>query len=177
MQTNRLASIVLTVALGLATVACGGSDSEGASGTTTAPPKTTSTTGSDASEPGDGANSPEKEAFLAAADKICKESTDKVNEASAELDTQEEIDDATFEAFLKMAAEESSKQIAAVRDLGFPEADAEELDAAFVTFEEAFAKVAEDPANTLEYTGTPEFDEASAFLTEYGFQECGGAGD
>ena len=43
------------------------------------------------------------------------------------------------------------------------------------TIEEAFAKVADDPANTLEYTGTPEFDEASTFLTEYGFEARGRA--
>lgn len=173
MQTNRLASLALAVALGLATVACGSSDSDGAASTTTAPDKTT-TTEADATGGDDTADSPEKAAFLAAADKICKESTDKINETSSELDSQEDFDDAAFEAFLKMAAEESSKQIAAVRALGFPEADADELDAAFTTFEEAFAKVAADPGNTLELTGTPEFDEASTFLTEYGFEECGG---
>ena len=173
MQTNRLAALILTAALCLGTAACGSSDGDDAASTTTEAAETTTTTAGD-DDAGDDGTSPEKAAFLEAADKICKESTDKINETSSELDSQEDFDDAAFEAFLKMAAQESTKQIAAVRALGFPEDDADELDAAFTTFEEAFAKVADDPANTLEYTGTPEFDEASTFLTEYGFEECGG---
>ena len=175
MQTNRTAAVLLAVALGLATAACGSSDSDGAASTTTAPAKTT-TTAKDADTGGGGTASPEKAAFLEAADKICKESTDKINAETEGLDA-EEFDDAAFEAFLKKAAQESIKQITAVRAIGFPADDADELDAAFTTFEEAFAKVVADPSKTLDYTSTPEFEKASTFLTDYGFEECGGAGE
>ena len=53
----------LVFALGLATVACGSSDSDGAASTTTAPDKTT-TTEADATGGDDTADSPEKAAFL-----------------------------------------------------------------------------------------------------------------
>jgi Flp pilus assembly protein TadD len=175
MQTNRFAALVLTAALCLGTAACGSSDGDDAATTTTEAAEATTTTAT-GDDTGDEDASPEKAAFLEAADKICKESTDAINEQTAGLESQD-LDDAAFEEFLQMAAEESTKQITAVRELGFPEADSEELDAAFTVFEEAFAKVAEDPANTLEYTSTPEFQEASTFLTDYGFEECGGSGE
>lgn len=177
MQTNRLAALVLALALCLGTAACGSSDDDTSSTTTTttAGATTTEPAGDDAA--GDDApsddGSPEKAAFLKAADKICKDSTDKINEQTDGLE-RSDLDDAEMEGFFKMAAEESSKQIAAVRELGLPEADAEELDAAFTVFEEAFAKVSADPSQTLEHTSTPEFQEASEFMIEYGFEQCGG---
>lgn len=174
MQSNRLAALALAAALCLGTAACGSSDGDDAAATTTTRPATTTTT----DETGDpyAGMSPEQATFLRAADKICKDSTDRLNEATAEI-KGDSLDVAAYEAFLKMAAEESNKQIAAVRELEFPEADADELDAAFTAFEAAFAKVAADPANTIEHTSTPEFQEATAFMDEYGFAQCGEGGE
>ncbi|MEZ5178784.1 MAG: hypothetical protein R2746_11040 [Acidimicrobiales bacterium] len=170
MQTNRIAVLVLALALGLATVGCGSSSDGDASPTTAAAGSSTTEGGGDDT---DAPDSPEKAAFLEAADRICKESGDEIDKKADELDGSTDVSDAELEAFFTMAAQETNAQIAAVRALGLPEEDAEELDQAFGVLEEAFAAVAEDPKTLLEATSTPEFEEATTYLNEYGFQECG----
>lgn len=146
MRTTRPATAVLTavliVALALGATACTSDDE----------PKAMS-----------------KADFLESADAICKKGSTAVDKASDEVDQD---DEAAVEAFVTTASEKTLEQIAAVRELGFPADDADDLEAAFSAYERMFEALAEDPSKISE-GATPGAKEAQVTLEAYGFEECG----
>lgn len=143
MHRSRLLALALAAGLTLSTAACGTSD------------------GDDAISKAD---------FIEKADAICKAGDAEIDKAGEDVDGS---DAEALNAYFKMAAEKSIAQLDAVRDLGFPEGDADTLEPILDKFEAAFATIVDDPSKAEGLADDPDLEAGSKALEEYGLEECG----
>jgi hypothetical protein len=131
--------------------------------------------GGDDDDDGGGASNVTKEEFIANADEICAGYTERGealgDDLAADAST-EEVSAVILEDALPLFRE----QIAELRELDLPEADADELEQLWDDLEagadEFEQQLEDDPEVALSDDFDP-FAEANAFATEYGMEECG----
>jgi predicted small lipoprotein YifL len=120
---------------------------------------------------GCGASGPKpltKADFIKKADAICQKTNDKLDAASAGLN-----DDSGMGGMAKFVTEtaipEVKAQVAAIRKLTPPKADADTIDAVLDEVESAIAKIAKDPMILMK---DGIFDKADKMAKDYGFVTC-----
>lgn len=113
----------------------------------------------------------ERDAFLPKAAAVCEASAERIAERQAEVD---QADAASREAYIAFVAGEVLDAVDALRDLGLPEADAEELDAALDVYEERFTAYEEDPSSVNLSAADDDLRDAAAYMAGYGLAACGG---
>lgn len=151
---KKLAGILIATTLAGALVGCGGDDDADvdSAATTTAQSIT-------------------KAEFLAQANAICAAGNAEIDAALAgvtETTTEEELTTIINEQVVGSVR----TQIADIRALGFPDGDAELLDAIFTDSEAALDQVAADPIGTFVDTTEDPFADLNARLADYGLTAC-----
>lgn len=120
---------------------------------------------------GCGASEPEpltKAEFIKKADAICQSTSDKLDAASAELSESSSMKDITTFVVDK-AIPEVKDQVAAMRKLTPPKADADTIDAMLDEVESVIAKLVKEPMALMQ---EGIFDKADKMATDYGFVTC-----
>jgi hypothetical protein len=114
---------------------------------------------------------PSKSDFVAEANAICDEQNKLIAAVGAELGedaSQEAIDDFVRETFVPAVRDEVGR----IRALGFPPADANELQGVLFDIEAVLDDLSKSPDEVFE-AGTTPFDEINQRLDEYGLTACG----
>ena len=110
-----------------------------------------------------------KDDFLEQANAICEEGSDELEEATEDIDFEDE-EEAT--EFIEGEFRDSIQgQIDDIRDLGFPEGDEEELDEILNDAEEALEDLVDDPEAAFA-SGEDPFADVNEDLVDYGLDEC-----
>ena len=112
-----------------------------------------------------------KDDFLEQANEICAEGSEELEEATADLDFEDE-EEAT--EFLEGEFRDNIQgQIDDIRDLGFPEGDEDELDEMLNDAEDALDDLVADPEAAFSEEGEDPFADVNERLVDYGLEECG----
>jgi hypothetical protein len=162
-RTRTLGALFVVIALGAA--ACGDDDK-----------KTQAGKSSDTDQ-----EAPTKDAFIAAADKICAVNNDKFDEIFGSLFSGGEPTPADAQEGLGKALDIYDDQIVALRGLRAPEADEAEIAGLLDEFEKAAADgragIAEpDAALVMLNTDEDPFGAINEKMAAYGFADCSGEG-
>lgn len=148
-RRGRWSAGVVVVLLAIAGGACGGDD--------------------------DAQGSVTKEEFIENADEICARYSDRLEALGETLDAEATVEDVA-NLFLDEGIPLFREQIAELRDLDLPEADAGELEELWDGLDDATDEFAqaleEDPAATLSSELDP-YAQQNEFARDYGFEECG----
>jgi hypothetical protein len=156
---------VLTLALAslaLVAVGCGGGDDS-----------TTTDTGTSGATGASGAPLT-KEAFIAQADAICKESGDAIDKQANQFFSGQEPSDAEIEQFAnEVVIPGLHEQVDAIRALTPPEGDEDQIDAMLNAVNEATDRAEADPSLLRASDSESPFAEANQLAQDYGLKECG----
>jgi len=143
---------LITTLVGLAAVValagCGGDDGGGSGGTDIS-----------------------KAAFISQANQVCAQGSAELATAmaGADVSSQEGIEKAIEEVLVPNIRQ----QVADIRAIGFPSADAAMLDQVFDDAEALLDQMADDPSALTDPSASDPFEEVNSKLTEYGLGTCG----
>jgi hypothetical protein len=158
---RRLAASLISVLLALPVAACGEKDESGAISTTT-----TSLT---------------KAQFLREADKICKQSDDKIERASkqffADAPPNKEAPPAEIEKFGEQTVFPTIQdEIDRIRGLGAPAGDEEQVNAILSAAEDGLDKLEQDASQLAKGGTASAFEQAQKLSGAYGLDQCANGG-
>lgn len=112
-----------------------------------------------------------KEAFLPRAEAVCEETAARIAERQAAVD---QADPASREAYISFVAGQVLDAVDALRALGLPDGDADELDAALDVYQDRFGTYQDDPSSVSLSAADEELRDAAAYMAGYGLAACGG---
>lgn len=113
-----------------------------------------------------------KAEYVDQGNEVCADATEALDEAAEEAGL-DQIDPAGQVAFIQSEVVPSvRRQIADLRELGFPPGDEEELDDLYDDAEDTLIVLARDPASLLRTEGESPFAAINLRLADYGLEEC-----
>lgn len=113
-----------------------------------------------------------KAEYLDLGNEVCADATEALDEAAEEAGLAQR-DPAGQVAFIETEVVPSvRRQIADLRELGFPPGDEEELDELYDDAEDTLIVLARDPASLLRTEGGSPFAAINLRLADYGLEEC-----
>ena len=120
---------------------------------------------------GSGGTDISKADFISQANQVCAAGTAELTTAMAGVDvsTQEGIEQAIQEVLIPNI----QQQIADIRAIGFPSADAATLEKLFDDAEALLGQLADDPSALTDPDASDPFEDVNDRMTEYGLGTCG----
>jgi hypothetical protein len=168
MRTKLGVLMLAVVAVALVAAGCGGDDDDDG-GTTTATTGATGATGAAGGEP------LTKEAFITAADGVCRQGDQQINkEARKVFGGGQEPSQQDQEQFVTdTVLPNIQSQIDGIRALTPPEGDEDEVNAILDAAQQGIDEGEQDPSSFTQGGGNP-FSEANKLAKDYGLTACGG---
>lgn len=113
-----------------------------------------------------------KAEYLDQGNEICADASDALDDAAEEAGLAQ-ADAAGQVSFIQTEVVPSvRRQIADLRELGFPPGDEEELDDLYDDAEDTLIVLARDPASLLRIEGESPFAAINMRLADYGLEDC-----
>ena len=152
MKSFKVGACSAALVIALAVAGCGSSDDESSSDDSS----TTEITKSD---------------FVTQANAICKNSNDAINSAAGKVLNDQSTQAETEDFITTTVIPQVETQVSAIRELGAPEGDEDQVNALLDEAESAAEEVKSDPAAATE-EGSAPFAEANKLAEAYGLDEC-----
>jgi hypothetical protein len=116
-----------------------------------------------------------KQEFIAQGDEICAKADKELDQASRETFDQGKPSQQEVEQFATDSLVPNIQgQIDAIRALGIPEGDEEQINATLDDAQEAVDRLAQDPSQLEDGPAGRQLQAAGDELQQYGFKKCGG---
>jgi hypothetical protein len=157
----------IAVAAALTAAGCGGSDTSTTSSTTAAGATGASGVGGTVTT-----SDLSKDQWISAADNVCKQGDDAINQAAQSLGQNPSDADLTKFA-TDTVIPETESQLSQIQELGAPAGDEDQVQAILAAAQQGVDKLKQDPTLVLEKNGGGAFDEANQLAQAYGLQVCG----
>ena len=115
-----------------------------------------------------------KQEFIKQGDEICAKADKQLDQAGRELGKGKPSQQAIEQFATENVVPNIQGQIDAVRALGIPEGDEEQINATLDDAQEAIDQLKQDPSQLVNGPADKQLDQAGNELKQYGFKKCGG---